>query len=164
MKEIFKNIPGYEEMYQVSNLGRVKSLKRFAVIEDKILNPCVSGNGYKIVMLRKHRKGKAFSLHQLVAIAFLNHNPNRHEIVVDHLDSDKTNNNVNNLQLITNRENCSKDRKKGSSKYIGVSWSNARKKWIAAIQINGLDKNLGGYVNEIDAANAYQKALKEIEC
>ncbi len=167
--EIFKDIPDYEGIYQVSNLGRVKSLERtvthssgsFMVLKERFLTLILNA-GYYNVNLSKHGKPKAFNVHVLVAMTFLNHTPRGMEIVVDHIDNDKLNNNTSNLQLTSNRHNTTKDRKGGSSEYIGVSWSKANSKWRAAITLNGKTKYLGYYTCELKAAEAYQNALKNI--
>jgi len=118
--EIFKDIPGYEGIYQVSDLGRVKSLK---FNKEKILKPGVNNHGYYTVVLCKGKR-KTINVHQLVAMAFLNHEPCGYNgLIVDHKDNNPLNNRLSNLQLISQRENTSKD-KKGSSKYTGVSWNN----------------------------------------
>jgi len=157
--EIFKDIPGYEGIYQVSNLGRVKSLK---FNREKILKLRDNSNGYLQVNLCCERKFKAIRVHQLVAMAFLNHTPDgTMKIIVDHKDNDKLNNRLSNLQLISARYNTSKD-KKGSSKYTGVSWSKASNKWLSTIAINGKIKNLGYFNCELAAAAEYQKKLAEI--
>ena len=168
--EIWKDIPDYEGIYQVSNLGNVKSLSRTFLRENKMLinwkerplKPSMSSNGKLTVNLYKDKKGKLFQVHQLVAMAFLNHKPNGLKWVVDHIDNNPINNKLENLQIITQRENSSKDVRKGSSDYIGVSWISKRKKYQATIQIKGRSVNLGCYINEIDAHNAYQNKLKTL--
>jgi len=72
------------------------------------------------------------------------------------------NNRVDNLQLVSPRENSSKDRH-GSSKYTGVNWLKNRGKWQANIQIDGKLKYLGVFDKEINAHNAYQKALSKLD-
>jgi hypothetical protein len=101
-------------------------------------------------------------MHQLVAITFLGHNTNGHKIVVDHINGDKLNNKVENLQVITNRANLSKDKKGGSSKYVGVNWNNAAKKWQSRILIDGNRRNLGYFANELEASEAYQNRLSQL--
>jgi hypothetical protein len=98
-----------------------------------------------------------------MAISFLGHTPDgTHRVVVDHIDNDKSNNNIENLQLITNRLNSSKNRVKyGSS--IGVIKSKRHEKWLAYIQFKDRLINLGSYNTKLEAANAYLKALQEIE-
>jgi len=160
MEEIFKDIPSYEGLYQVSNLGNVKSLN---FRKEIILKPYVNIYGYYTVRLKKCSKGKTFTIHQLVAITFLNHKPNGHKIIVDHISNIKTDNSLENLQLITNRENTSKDKKNGSSKYIGVYFHKGNKKWVATIRVNGELKRLGAFTSEEEASEYYQNALIAIE-
>ena len=164
--EIFKDIQGFEGLYQVSNLGRVKSLARKSligrVLKERILKPSVIGRGYLSVCLRKEGKNHVKNVHQLMAIAFLGHTPNGNKIVVDHRNNDKTNNKLSNLQLISHRENVSKDKKGCSSKYTGVNWSKRANKWRANIIIKGKQEHLGYFNDELEAAKAYQNALKNI--
>ena len=164
MEEIFKEIPGYNGLYQASNLGRIKSLSRKVCnyrgcyfSKERFLTQRISKN-YKSVRMKNGNK----SVHQLVAMAFLGHVPCGHKIVVDHINHDKLNNRLENLQLITNRENCSKDVKNKSSKYTGVSWDKARNKWVSQIKINGKTVPLGRYKCELVASIVYQKKLKEV--
>ena len=167
--EVWKDIQGYEGLYQVSSLGRVKSLAKKIgygkgyFIGDKILKPGLTSSGYLGVRLYKKNKGKTFRIHKLVAIAFLNHTPCGHKIVIDHIDANKENNALSNLQLISSRENLQKDKKRGSSNYHGVSWVKPNKKWKSQIQINGKIKYLGLYNSEIEASKAYQKELEKIK-
>jgi hypothetical protein len=167
MKEIFKDIPGYEGLYQVSNFGNVKSLSRELyngkvnfISKEKMLKAVKNKEGYYVLNLFKDGKQKTMCVHVLLAIAFLNHIPNGHKIVVDHINNIKTDNRLENLQLISHRENCSKDRKGGSSKYIGVFWSKKYNKWIGIIVINRKQKQLGYFNTEHEAHLAYQKALE----
>lgn len=118
----------------------------------------ISSNGYYTVSLFKFNK-KTFTNHILVAVHFLNHKSNGFKIIIDHIDNNKLNNNVSNLQLISVRENTSKDRKNKTSKYTGVSWYKITNKWKSSIRINGKVKHLGYFENELDASNAYQSAL-----
>lgn len=107
--EIWKDVIGYEGLYQVSNLGRVKSLKKWDVnkkifvSEENILKPSDNGNGYLIVGLRKERKRKNHYVHRLVAFAFVENVNN--DNYVNHIDYDLRNNNANNLEWCTQKEN-----------------------------------------------------------
>tara|TARA_R110002072_G_C7681270_1_gene511429 strand:- start:34 stop:513 length:480 start_codon:yes stop_codon:yes gene_type:complete len=159
MIEEFRDVKGFEGIYQVSNLGRVKSFK---VNKERIKEPCIGTTGYYHTGLIKEGKQHTKKIHQLVAIAFLNHTPCGYSIVVDHIDGDALNNRLDNLQLITNRENSSKDKKGGTSKYTGVCWDKSRGKWMASIRINGKRNTLGRYTDELKAAKAYQKALNAL--
>lgn len=157
-KEIWKDIEEYNGVYQVSTFGRIKSLK-FCM--EKILKQSICGGGYSLVRLYKDKAGKTKRVHQLMAITFLNHNPNGHNTVIDHINEIKTDNRLENLRIITHRKNISRG-KKGSSKYTGVSWNKISKKWRADIQINGKGKTLGLFEIEEDAAMAYSLKLQEI--
>ena len=160
--EEFRDIKGYEGLYKVSDLGRVKSLKRIRVNKDRILKNTLDSTGYLKVSLSKNSKGKNRRVHQLVAEAFLNHKPNKtHEFICDHRDNNPLNNKLENLQITTTRENTSKDRK-GTSKFAGVSLDKVRNKWISTIRINGKKKFLGRFTDELKASEAYQTALKEL--
>ncbi len=153
--EEWKDIVGYED-YKISSLGRVKILK---LGKERILKLNITTNGYYNVTLYKDREQKSKEIHQLVAIAFHNHTPNGFELVVNHIDFDKLNNHKDNLEIVTTRENSNRKHLKSSSKYVGVSWSKTNKKWISRIKINGKLKYLGYFTKEIEASNAYQKAL-----
>ena len=168
MNEIWKDVVGYEGVYQVSNLGNVKSLprlvkrKHLVLLKEKILKPGTSSGGYFIVILRKEMNSKVKKIHQLVAITFLNHKVDKHKIVVDHINNNPQDNRVENLQLITARENCSKDRINTSSKYTGVTWDKSKNKWTSQIQINKKQLHLGRYKTELEAHQAYQNKLKTL--
>ena len=98
--EEWKNIEGYEGKYQVSNEGRIKSLCNN---KEKILKPASYKNGYLYVKLYKNCEYKRFSIHRLVAAAFI---PNQDNLPqVNHKDEDKTNNNVSNLEWCTAKYN-----------------------------------------------------------
>lgn len=103
MKEIWKDVGGYEGLYQVSNLGRVKRLKGKYMKSDKLLKQVKLDSGYIAVGLCKHNKAKNFRVHRLVAEAFI---PNPEEKPqVNHINEDKTNNMVSNLEWMTAKEN-----------------------------------------------------------
>ena len=155
IKEEWKPVKDYEGLYEVSNLGRVKSL-RFN--KERILKPIKDGRGYINVGL----SSKKHLVHQLVAINFLNHTPCGMKLVVDHINNNPLDNRLENLQLISFRENSSKDIKNKSSKYTGVSWDKSRNKWTSTIYILKKSIKLGRFKNEYDAHIAYQNKLKTI--
>jgi hypothetical protein len=161
MEEEFRDIPNYKGLYQVSNLGRVKSFKGKT---DKMLKPRIDTVGYLGVNISKDVKSKNRNVHQLVAEAFLGHVPCGYKIVVDHIDENPLNNRLDNLQLLSHRANTSKGFKAKvcSSEYTGVCWDKSSKKWLSRILINGKRKNLGYFTCELEASEAYQKALKNI--
>lgn len=157
--EIWKDILDYEGIYQISNLGNVKSLK-FG--KEKILKTNLDNNGYLILRLCKKGIIKTRTLHQLVAIAFLNHIPDGHNLVVNHKNFIRTDNRVENLEIVTQRENSNLKHLKSTSEFVGVYWCKKLKKWMTCIYMNKKLNYLGYFINEIDANNAYQKALKMV--
>lgn len=170
MREVWKDIKGYEGCYQVSNLGRVKNLRRpvwngsnFHTIKERFLKFGSCTGGYNTVKLCVYGTKKDCTVHTLVAIAFLNHIPCGYNIVVDHINNLPTDNRLSNLQLITQRENASKDRKGGSSKYVGVYWDRHSFNWKCKIQVNKKIEYLGIFKSELLAHKAYQKRLNEIK-
>ena len=108
MKEIWKDVVGYEGLYQASTFGRIRSLDRKDCrgnrISGKIMKPRFINSGYLMVHLRD-RNGKRTGklVHRLVAEAFLIATDN--EIQVDHIDENKTNNNIENLRWVTPKQN-----------------------------------------------------------
>ena len=101
-KEIWKPVEGFEN-YEVSNLGRVKSLNYNRTDKDKILKPGKTKKGYFFVMLYKNGKQKHFSIHRLVATAFL---PNPMGLPeVNHRDENKANNVVSNIEWTSRLDN-----------------------------------------------------------
>lgn len=98
--EIYKDIEGYEQLYQISNYGNVKSLK---YNKEKILKPAKLKNGYLQVTLCKEEKRKQHYIHRLVGEAFID-NPNNYK-QVNHKDENPANNNVSNLEWCTNEYN-----------------------------------------------------------
>ena len=112
IKEIWKPIEGYNGLYQVSNMGRVKSLERNVVkgkgglykIEEKILKSIKKRDGYFQINLSKDGKQKTHLVHRLVAQAFL---PNPNNLVeINHINEDKTNNRTDNLEWCSREYNC----------------------------------------------------------
>jgi len=110
-EEVWKGVKGWEDRYQVSNCGRVKSLERVTVYKNgrkrkfpsKILNPGIESSGYRIAILQNGIKKKSVRVHRLVAEAFLD-NPNNYP-EVNHKDENKLNNHISNLEWMTFKEN-----------------------------------------------------------
>lgn len=108
--EEWKDIDGYESLYQISNKGRVKSLERqcrtknyLRRVPEKIISYCHDTYGYPIVTLHKCGKKKTHTIHKLVAKAFIP-NPNNYPSV-NHIDENKDNNCVENLEWCTVKYN-----------------------------------------------------------
>ncbi len=109
--EIWKDIPGYETYYQVSNLGRIKSLERFARIgngyrkvRERIRRTYIAGLGYKMITLKMSGvKSKMHTVHRFVATCFIP-NPNNYP-EVNHIDGNKLNAKASNLEWVTHSQN-----------------------------------------------------------
>lgn len=160
MEEIWKDIKEYEGLYQVSNLGRVKR-----VTTGRILKGSKDRGGYLVVNLSKNNSGSMKKIHRLVAQAFIPNPENKAEI--NHIDEDKTNNMLSNLDWMTRKENnnhgtrtdrMAKTRSipiiainlktNESTEFYGASEC-ARKLWLHQPSIthvlNGRRKQTGGY-------------------
>ena len=111
-EEEWRDITGYEGLYQISNNGNVKSLGRWVNYknkgkrwkEEKIMKPSVNEIGYLYVGLCKNRKLKKFKVHRLVYEAFVGDIPNG--MYVNHINEIKSDNRLENLNLMTPKENC----------------------------------------------------------
>ena len=145
MNEIWKDIDGYEGLYQVSNLGRVKSLNYRRTGKEQNLKPRNNVLGYLKVILCKNGKTKPFTIHRLVAKAFLENPDNKSD--VNHKDEDKTNNCVDNLEWMTRKDNINygthnERMAKSRSKSVLQFTKNGKfvKEWPSVIQI---ERDLG---------------------
>ena len=148
-KEIWKDVVGYEGLYQVSNFGRVKSLSKFVnnnpksksigyYTKEKLLKYFDNAKGYKLVKLYKNDENYTKKVHRLVAQTFI---PNPNNLPqVNHIDGNKENNYVNNLEWCTNKENA-----------IHAVKNNLRKKLI------GKDNKLSKKVNQYDLCGNFIK-------
>jgi len=148
---MYKQIQGYPN-YGISTSGEVINLNTGKVIKQF----CSSTNFYWTVTLSNNGKTKTFHVHKLVAINHLNHIPCGHEEVVDHIDGDKNNNHVDNLQLITNRQNLSKGRNRDLPTGVYLSSSN---RYTARIRMGNETIYLGTYDTPRMASLAYEHML-----
>lgn len=159
MQEIWKPVKGYEQLYEVSNLGNVKSLKKSwstynyksknyykITTEERILKPSISHCGYKQINLSKNNKAKEKLVHRLVAEAFIENKDNKK--CVNHIDGNKQNNRVDNLEWCTHKEN---------SKH---SWNNGLQKSYLKGKY-GKEHNLSKAVIQYDLEGNF---IKEWDC
>jgi len=163
--ETWKDVIGYEGHYQVSDDGVVTSLKYG---KRRVLKTDTNKKGYLIVFLTKNCKRKTTAVHLLVAQSFLNHkNDGTHKIVVDHINNIKSDNRVNNLQLISGRANSIKAKTdntikdKYTSNFIGVTLRKSGL-WSASTKFKGRNIHLGYFKSEEEAANAYKKSASHL--
>ena len=141
MKEIWKDIIDYTGLYQVSNFGRIKSLKK-----EKIMKQRKDKDGYLLIDLHKNSKKKTFKVHRLVAQAFI---PNPNNLLqINHIDEIKQNNSVNNLEWCSQKYNVNYGSciKKSSEKH---------NKKILKCDLNG---------NPIKQYNSITEASNENKC
>lgn len=112
MSEIWKDVPQYEGLYQVSNTGKVKSLSHYTrnnvkggkrLTNGKVLSQYKMPNGYLQVQLSKNESRKKYYVHRLVANAFLKNEQGLSD--VNHIDGDKNNNSIENLEWCSHKDN-----------------------------------------------------------
>lgn len=118
MEEIWKDIVGFEGLYQVSNLGNVKRLFSKRVLQERLIGRNIDRYGYVKRVLSKEGKMYFFTEHRLVAIAFID-NPNN-KATVNHKNGIKTDNRVENLEWHTNSENMSHAIETGLKDHKGI--------------------------------------------
>lgn len=163
LNERWEDIKGYEGLYQVSDLGRVKGLKRkvknnggHSIIKEKIKKSVIGynkrGERWLWTPLWKNGKVRNCRISRLVAQAFID-NPNNY-LEVDHIDRNTFNNNISNLRWANssmqkrNSNRCDNS----TSKYNGVCFDKSNKKWKASITINGRAKHIKSCISEKEAA------------
>jgi hypothetical protein len=170
-QEIWKDIPGYDGIYQASNSGKIKNLARlikrsrggFQNLQESIKVPFVGKSGYATVALSVDGKPKTKYVHRLVASAF--YGPS--ELVVDHINSDKSDNRIENLRYVTQRSNVcfGKRTKQNHSLPIGVSLNpcNYKKRFRSRIKVNNRLLNLGSYDTDELAHRVYLEKSNSVE-
>ena len=140
--EIWQDIKGYEGIYQVSNIGRIKSLAREtrngSCKKEKILKTQIDKKGYLTIDLRKNKQRKSYKVHRLVALAFIQNLDNKPQI--NHIDGNKRNNKIENLEWCTNSENqihSYKNNLKETKRIIQYDLKgNFIKEWESAIEVS----------------------------
>lgn len=139
--EIYKDIKNYKGLYQISNLGNIKSLNNSKFKKEKILKKSLEKNGYETICLCKENKKKSYTVHRLVAISFISNTENKPQ--VNHINGIKTDNRVENLEWCTVSENTKHAYDNGfidlykSGKHIASKLTN-----IEVSQIRVIGRNL----------------------
>jgi hypothetical protein len=156
--ECWRSIDEYVN-YQVSNMGRVRN-----VTTGKILKQHMNTWGYYAVVLYKESVQKNLCVHRLVANEFLHEPDHESKLVVDHIDRNKLNNYVTNLRYATRQQNGMNNtkRKNTSSIYKGVMFYKRYNKWMSHIRHKGKRIHLGYFVDDQDAARAYNAKAMEL--
>lgn len=145
MKEIWKDIPNYEGLYQASNLGNVRSLNYNHTKKIKLLKTRPDKRGYLAIELRKNGKRYCTRVHRLVAQVFL-HNPDNLP-QVNHKNERKTDNRIENLEFCTNDYNC----------HYGNHYKNVSKSLQKKIKQYDLE---GNFIKEWDSIKEASSAIK----
>jgi len=156
--EVFKEVPKYPN-YLVSNYGNVFSIHS----KKKLKQMLIKKSGYLVVNIYKDKRQESFLVHQLVAITFLQHKRCKQHRVVDHKDGNKQNNKLDNLQIISQRENSVKDKLKPNSGVTGVYWSTQNKKWQVRPRVCGKKVLIGYFDCKEQAGNVYKDFSKYME-
>ena len=166
MKEIWKPVVGYEGLYEVSNMGRVKSLERKVrhgrgielTIKERILKPAFNDFGYLIVALCAGGKQKTLKVHRLVCEAFHKNPDNKSD--VNHINENKTDNRACNLEWCTRRENINhgthnERMAKTKSKPVGQYTRDGKliKIWPSAIEVQRQTGFGQGYISKVANGN-----------
>lgn len=154
MEEVWKDIKGYEGLYQVSNKGQIKSTERFGT-KGGILKGSLRG-GYHRVILTKQNKSRHYSVHRLVAETFIPNAENKKTI--DHIDTDRLNNSVDNLRWVTDKENVNNPRTKEKMRKR-IATEETRKKLSLAMKQREA-KNQTMHKAQEKAALVHQKKVK----
>jgi hypothetical protein len=163
--ETWKDIIGYEGLYQVSNMGNVKSLSRIIdrgslpsrLQKEKLMKKTVNKQGYHVVNLSKDKRQKLHSVHFLVASCFLG---DRNGLDTNHIDRNKSNNCLSNLEYVSRRENTCHGKSRKHS-FPGITFRSRIKKWTANPVFNGKIIELGSFDNQDDAISCIKNFYKE---
>lgn len=151
MIEIWKNIVNYEGLYQISNYGNVRNKKNL------VMKTTLDGKGYYKINLCKSGIKKSFRIHKLLALYFIENPENKEE--VNHIDGNKQNNDIKNLEWVTKYENRMHYEKIIRNVRRGVYFHKKNKTYIAQIcyRLNKqkIQKNLGSFINKEDAYQAF---------
>jgi predicted XRE-type DNA-binding protein len=137
MEEIWKDIEGYEGLYQVSNRGNVKALNKWS--KGALKDLTLFKNSYHKVNLYKNNKQKTFYVHQLVGKAFID-NPNNRK-AINHIDCNRINNNVSNLEWVTPLENTTHAIKNNLFNNKGENHTSSKLTESQVLEIDQLLKN-----------------------
>lgn len=150
--EIWKDIEGYNGRFQVSNLGRIKTFNYKNTGVEKILKPKKHSKGYLHIQLMSGELNKTFTIHRLVAEAFI---PNPENLpCVNHKDENKTNNNVDNLEWCDRKYNNNYSMKLHPERFVNKKSSDVYKRRLD-LRVNQFDLN-GNLIKTWDNSRTIQ--------
>jgi len=159
IEEVFRDIPNYIGLYQVSNMGSVKSFKR---IEPILLKQGTNRHGYKYVILHRDAVRVSFNVHKLMQLAF-----DMGGGYMDHINGIKIDNRLDNLRVVTPRQNSQNKVCHRNGKLVGASLKNRdrnlKKPWQSVIQIKGKRKFLGRFTTELEAHQRYMTECRLLD-
>ena len=170
MQEVWTPVRGLEELYEVSNLGQIRTTYGL------VFKPFLNNKGYLATRFQVNNQVFNWLVHRLVAEHFV---PNPHSYpCVDHLDSNRQNNAYTNLEWVTHKENMKRASERGSfksqkntlgikyststSKYYGVSFDKSRNAWMGRIVIDRKYVSQKRFKTEIEAAKFINQVLDEL--
>lgn len=160
-EEIWKDIEGWVGFFKVSNIGRTKSVSRVIImknshtqtVNEKILSPTINKKGYLRVCFSLNNKGYNYSVHRLVAMAFIPNPLNLPEVNHKGENPNKFDNRSWMLEWCTSPDNrrFRSLNEKSTSKYVGVCFDRFRNKWTSLITINKKKIRFGRFNTELEA-------------
>lgn len=157
----WKDIIGFEGLYQANSKGQIKSLSKIIphwkggtrIIKEKILTGSLDKDGYRIVNLSYNHTKKLYKVHRIIAECFIDNPLNKK--TVNHINAIKSDNSADNLEWNTHRENTAhrSSLKDKTSKYSNIHFCKTANKWIAQIQNGNKKKMIGAFDSEEIAHN-----------
>lgn len=159
--EIWKDIPGYEGLYEISNIPRIASVyrKSRSVKGRIILRHTINRYGYVIYYLYKNKKRKTLKAHRLIMLAFVGPS----DLCIDHINMVRDDNRLENLEYVTYRENSTRAVKAKTKRDLPMGVASYRGKYSAALYVRGKRRAIGTF-NTIEEASAqYQSAINDLE-
>lgn len=164
LNETWKDIPNYKGKYQASTLGRIRNTYTGKISFGNLYK----AHKYLQITLTNKKGQRTYKIHQLIAQTFLDKDYRKKGFDCDHIDNNPINNKISNFQLLTHRQNISKNTNP-KSKYTGASqWQIKRYNktytyFYSKIYIKGKEISLGSFKSALSAHHAYQMALQIIE-
>jgi len=166
-EEEWRPVVGCEGLYEASDLGRVRSIDRtietiYGVrrrLKGMVLKPCKNPRGYLHVGLNKNGNRLGLRVHQIIARAFMG----KSDLTIDHINGDKLDNRIENLEYVSQRENVCRYYRKNKELPIGVGYSRATGRYTSRITANRKVRALGYFDTPKEAHEKYLEELGELQ-